>query len=70
MHPQAEPVAVRTGGTIPVLDIFKRELGADSVVYAWSMPDSQAHAPNEWYRLEDFYRGRRGYAALLSALGV
>ncbi len=59
---------VRTGGTIPVLDVFKRQLGADSVIFAWSLPGSQAHAPNEWYRLEDYFRGRRAYAALLSAL--
>ena len=64
----ADPLVVRTGGTIPVLDVFKRELGADSVIFAWSLPDAQAHAPNEWYRLEDFHRGRRAYAALLTAL--
>lgn len=64
----AEPVVIRSGGTIPVLDIFKRELGADTVLFAWSLPGSGAHVPNEWYRLEDFYRGRRAYAALLSAL--
>ena len=32
------------------------------------MPGSGAHAPNEWYRLEDFYRGREGYARLIEHL--
>ena len=64
----ADPLIVRTGGTIPVLDVFKRELGADSVIFAWSLPGSGAHAPNEWYRRDDFRRGRHGYAALLAAL--
>ncbi len=64
----SEPVVIRSGGTIPVLDVFKQELGADSVIFAWSLPGSGAHAPNEWYRVEDFLRGRRAYAALLTAL--
>jgi len=66
----AEPVVIRSGGTIPVLDVFKRELGADTVMFAWSLPGSNAHAPNEWYRLEDYLRGRRAYAALLAALAA
>ena len=63
-----EPIPIRLGGTIPILDVFQRELGADTVGFAWSLPGSRAHAPNEWYRLEDYYRGRRGYAAFLTAL--
>jgi acetylornithine deacetylase/succinyl-diaminopimelate desuccinylase-like protein len=64
-----EPVIVRSGGTIPATAIFQQELGADSIMFGWSMPDSGAHAPNEWYRIADFTRGRRAYAALLERLG-
>lgn len=64
------PVITRSGGTIPATGIFQDELGIDTVNYAWSMPGSGAHAPNEWYRLEDYYRGRVGYAALLEHLGA
>jgi acetylornithine deacetylase/succinyl-diaminopimelate desuccinylase-like protein len=63
------PVITRAGGTIPATGIFQDELGIDTVNYAWSVPGSGAHAPNEWYRIEDFMRGRQGYAALLDYLG-
>jgi acetylornithine deacetylase/succinyl-diaminopimelate desuccinylase-like protein len=62
------PVITRAGGTIPATGIFQDELGIDTVNYAWSMPGSGAHAPNEWYRLEDYLRGRSGYAALIERL--
>jgi acetylornithine deacetylase/succinyl-diaminopimelate desuccinylase-like protein len=63
-----KPYIVRSGGTIPATGIFKDVLGADSILYAWSMPGSGAHAPNEWYRLEDYERGRIAYATLLERL--
>jgi acetylornithine deacetylase/succinyl-diaminopimelate desuccinylase-like protein len=63
------PVTTRSGGTIPATGIFQDDLGIDTVNYAWSMPGSGAHAPNEWYRVEDFFRGRVGYAALVGYLG-
>lgn len=64
------PVITRSGGTIPATGIFQDELGIDTVIYAWAMPGSGAHAPNEWYRVEDYYRGRVGYAALIEHLGA
>jgi acetylornithine deacetylase/succinyl-diaminopimelate desuccinylase-like protein len=63
-----EPVIVRGGGTIPATGIFQDELGIDTVNYAWSIPGAGAHAPNEWYRIDDYYRGRLGYAALIEHL--
>lgn len=65
-----EPLYVRTGGTIPVAEIFQRELGADMVFFAWSQPESNVHAPNEWFRIEDFHRGTRAYCAYLTELGT
>jgi acetylornithine deacetylase/succinyl-diaminopimelate desuccinylase-like protein len=37
-------------------------------MFAWSQPGSGAHAPNEWYRVEDFHRGARAYATLFEYL--
>jgi acetylornithine deacetylase/succinyl-diaminopimelate desuccinylase-like protein len=62
------PVITRAGGTIPATGIFQDELGIDTVNYAWANPGSGAHAPNEWYRVKDYFRGRRGYAALIEHL--
>lgn len=65
-----EPLIVRTGGTLPVAEIFQRELGAEMVFFAFSQIDSGAHAPNEWFRIEDFRRGTWGYCALLTELAA
>ena len=64
-----DPLIVRNGGTIPVTGMLNDILGVETVLFAWSLPGSQAHAPNEWYRIEDFLRGRRAYASYLTALG-
>ncbi len=63
-----EPLTVRSGGTVPATGIFKQVLGIDTISYAWSLPGSGAHAPNEWYRIDDFNRGREGYAKLIEHL--
>jgi len=63
-----EPVLERAGGTIPATAIFKDEMGLETIMFAWSQPGSGAHAPNEWYRLEDFTRGRSGVALLIEEL--
>jgi acetylornithine deacetylase/succinyl-diaminopimelate desuccinylase-like protein len=63
-----EPFIVRSGGTIPATAIFQDELGIDTVLFAWSQPGSGAHAPNEWYRVEDFHRGAVAYATLFEHL--
>lgn len=63
-----EPLVVRSGGTVPATGIFRDELGIDTATLGRSQPGSGAHAPNEWYRIEDFLRGRFGYAALLERL--
>jgi acetylornithine deacetylase/succinyl-diaminopimelate desuccinylase-like protein len=63
-----EPLIVRSGGTVPVAEIFQRELGADMVFFGFGLPGSQIHAPNEWFRVEDLPRAAEGYCALLTAL--
>ncbi len=63
-----EPLVIRSGGTLPVAEVFQSALGVDMVFFAWSLPDSKMHAPNEWFRVEDVQRGARAYCAYLSAL--
>jgi acetylornithine deacetylase/succinyl-diaminopimelate desuccinylase-like protein len=65
-----DPLIVRSGGSVPITEVFQRELGRDTVSLGWGMPDSRAHAPNEWYGLEDFTIARRAYCAFLAALGA
>jgi acetylornithine deacetylase/succinyl-diaminopimelate desuccinylase-like protein len=63
-----DPLYVRTGGTIPVAEIFQQELGADMIFYSFGMPDSRVHAPNESLPISAFKMARRAYCAYLNAL--
>ncbi len=63
-----EPLYTREGGTLPIAEVFQRELGADMVFFAWGMPDCRAHAPNEVMKLEHYRAQANGYASLLEKL--
>ena len=63
-----DPLYVRTGGTVPVAEIFQQELGADMIFYAFGLPDSRVHAPNESFHLSSFATARKAYCAYLNAL--
>lgn len=64
-----DPLIMRMGASVPIVEVFKRELGVETVALGWSMPDSGPHAPNEWHRVADFHLAARGYAAFLEAYG-
>ena len=63
-----EPVFIREGGSIPVVNTFQAELGAQSLLLGLGLPDDDAHAPNEKFRVEDFHRGVVTMAALLEEM--
>lgn len=65
-----EPWIVRSGGSVPITEVFQRELGVDTVTIGFGLPGSRVHAPNEWFRVEDFDRAREVYAAYFAALGA
>ncbi len=50
-------VPVRSGGSIPIVGIFKDQLGLNSVLMGWGLPDDNLHAPNEKFRVQNFYDG-------------
>lgn len=51
------PVAMREGGSIPIVVDFKRQLGADVLLLGLALPDDNAHSPNEKFDLDIFARG-------------
>lgn len=51
------PVYIREGGTLPILPMFSRVLGAESLMIGLCHPDCNAHGPNEFFGVEDFHRG-------------
>lgn len=63
-----EPYYVRIGGSLPITDMFLQELGAYTVSLGFSLPDERIHSPNEFYRLESFYRGATVFGKLFQRL--
>ncbi len=53
------PALVRSGGTIPVVDLLGRELGVPVVLMGFALPDDNAHAPNESFALSSFFGGTK-----------
>jgi acetylornithine deacetylase/succinyl-diaminopimelate desuccinylase-like protein len=63
-----EPYYTRSGGSIPVCELFLTHLNAYTVVFAFGLPDENVHSPNEFFRLSSFRRGQQGYCMLLHQL--
>lgn len=62
------PVLMREGGTLPILPMFKKLLGAESIMIGFSVPDCNLHGPNEFFHIDDFYKGIRTCAWLVHHL--
>ncbi len=54
-----DPVMIREGGSIPVTAVFEHDLGVPVVLLGFAQPAGNAHAPNEWFLVENFERGTR-----------
>jgi acetylornithine deacetylase/succinyl-diaminopimelate desuccinylase-like protein len=65
-----EPVLMREGGSIPIVNVFKRILGADSLLVGLALPDDNAHSPNEKFDLDCFFKGQLMSAHLWQELGA
>ena len=63
-----KPVLMREGGSIPIVNEFKKILGADSLLLGLGLPDDCAHSPNEKFSLECFENGQRMSALLWQEL--
>jgi acetylornithine deacetylase/succinyl-diaminopimelate desuccinylase-like protein len=54
-----KPLYQREGGSIPIVVQFKKLLGIDTVLLGFGLPDGNAHAPNEFIVLDNFFGGIR-----------
>ncbi len=52
-----KPLYQRDGASIPIVVDFKKILGIDSVLLGFGVPDENAHAPNEFIVLDNFFNG-------------
>ncbi|MGZ4042388.1 MAG: dipeptidase [Bacteroidia bacterium] len=52
-----KPVPTRGGGSIPIVALFKQELGLDSILLGFGLDTDALHSPNEHYGLFNYYKG-------------
>lgn len=64
------PYYVRSGGSVPVLALFLKQLGAYAVSFGFSLKDEQIHAPNEFCRVQTLARGQIAFGRLFKQLGA
>ena len=64
-----QPVFIRSGGSIPVVNSLKKMLGIDTLLLGWGQDDDNPHSPNEKFSLDDFARGIRSSVQLWAELG-
>jgi acetylornithine deacetylase/succinyl-diaminopimelate desuccinylase-like protein len=53
-----KPVLMREGGSIPIVNDFKKILCADTLLVGLALPDDNAHSPNEKFDLDCFAKGQ------------
>ena len=65
-----KPVLMREGGSIPIVNDFKKILGVDTLLLGLALPDDNAHSPNEKFELECFEKGQLMAAHLWQELAA
>lgn len=52
-----KPFLTREGGSIPIVSLFQKELGLDSVLMGFGLDEDAIHSPNESYGIFNFLKG-------------
>ncbi|GCC50868.1 dipeptidase [Chryseotalea sanaruensis] len=51
------PIPTRDGGSIPIVSLFKKELGLETVLMGFGLDSDAIHSPNEHYGIKNFTLG-------------
>jgi acetylornithine deacetylase/succinyl-diaminopimelate desuccinylase-like protein len=65
----ARPVFLRSGGTIPVVNMLQEQLGIPTVLMGFALPDDRPHGPNEKLHLPTFFNGIKTSIAFMDEVG-
>lgn len=57
------PIPMRSGGSIPIVSLFEKELGLKTVLMGFGLDEDAIHSPNESYRVENYFLGIETIAA-------
>ena len=52
-----KPIPTRGGGSIPIVALFKKELGLDSILMGFGLDTDALHSPNEHFGLFNYFKG-------------
>ncbi|MTI22421.1 dipeptidase [Fulvivirga sp. RKSG066] len=51
------PIPTRDGGSIPIVALFKEELGLDTLLMGFGLDSDAIHSPNEHYGVTNYFKG-------------
>jgi acetylornithine deacetylase/succinyl-diaminopimelate desuccinylase-like protein len=64
-----ETVFIRSGGSIPIVGDFERNLKIPTVLMGFGLPDDNLHAPNEKFHIANFHQGIESIILFFEELG-
>lgn len=57
------PIPTRDGGSIPIVNLFTKELGLDTILMGFGLDSDAIHSPNESFGVFNFFKGIETVAA-------
>jgi len=64
-----DAVYIRSGGSIPIVTQFDKDLNIPSIMMGMGLPDDNLHAPNEKFHIPNFHRGIESIIRFFQILG-
>ena len=52
-----KPIPLRSGGSIPIVSLFEKELGVKTVLMGFGLDSDAIHSPNEHYGIFNYFKG-------------